>query len=83
MYDVILIILGAAMIFVGARIVIKLRELSGSSFDEEERSEMLRAQLPQDLQELKIDEPQAESWDAEPPADQEPAPDANPPEEQP
>ena len=83
MYDAIFIILGAAMILIGARIVMKVRELASSSSDEEERSEMLKAQLPTDLRELKIDEPQVENWDAEPPVGQGPAPDEGPPKEQP
>jgi len=67
MYETILLIMGVVIVFLGTRIFIKVRELSRPSPDEEEeRASALRARLPKDLQELKIEEPKLENWESSP-----------------
>ncbi len=83
MYNILLIIMGAVIVFLAVRIVMKFRELGGSSTDEEELSDPLAAQLPKELRELKIDDPQAENWDSNRPAEEDPAREEKPPEDRP
>jgi hypothetical protein len=83
MYDIVLIILGTAIVFLVVRIVIKVRALSGTSFDEEDLSGTPGAQLSKELRDLKVDDPQAENWDSEHSAGQDRADDQKPPVNQP
>jgi len=64
MYDILLIIMGAVIAFLVVRIVIKVRALTGTSFDEEDvPSDNLGAQLSKELEDLKAGEAEAENWD--------------------
>lgn len=63
MYETILLIMAAAIVFLGVRIVMKIREISSYEGDEEERASALKARLPKDLQSLKLEESNIEGWD--------------------
>jgi hypothetical protein len=63
MYKAILLIMAAAIVFLGVRIVMKIREISSYEGDEEEHASALKARLPKDLQSLKLEESNIEDWD--------------------
>jgi hypothetical protein len=63
MYTTILLITAAAIVFLGVRIVMKIREISSYEGDEEEDAGALKARLPKDLQSLKLAESNIEDWD--------------------
>ena len=67
MHTTILLILAVVIVFLGAMIVMKIRELSSYKGDEEEeRASAMRARLPKELQNLKLEEPNVENWDSPP-----------------
>ena len=62
MYETILLIMAAAIAFLGVRIVMKIREISSYKGEEEEQASTLKARLPKDLQSLKLEESNIEDW---------------------
>jgi hypothetical protein len=63
MHTTILLIIAAVIVFLGVRIVMKIREISSYEGEEEEQASALKARLPKDLQSLKLEESNIEDWD--------------------
>jgi len=63
MYETILLVMAAAIVFLGVRIVMKIREISSYKGEEEEEASALKARLPEDLQNLKLEESNIKDWD--------------------
>jgi len=57
MYDVIIVITALVIIFLGIRLVMKFREMSGWKDDDEIVGGTRNSALPPELRELKIEEP--------------------------
>lgn len=83
MYDILLIIMGAVIVFLAVRIAIKVRALTGTPFDEDVPSGNLGAQLSKELEDLKAGEQEVENWNPERSADQDQPREEKPPADQP